>query len=73
MSLQWDLAEYVLQGKSQIVKPPASAALGCGPVVAIPSTAAWRTASEIEYLSQVPECSRYEATNGAFPAPLQPL
>ncbi|KZV87405.1 hypothetical protein EXIGLDRAFT_723769 [Exidia glandulosa HHB12029] len=66
MSLQWDLAEYVLQGKSQIVKPPASAAAGCGKTMAIPSNAAWRTATEIDYLNNVPECSRFEATTGHF-------
>jgi len=66
MSLQWDLAEYVLQGRSQVVKPPASIAQGCPHVGAIPTVPVWRSAKDEKYLASVPECSRYTATKGRY-------
>jgi hypothetical protein len=66
MSLQWDLAEYVLEGHSQIIKPPASIAQGCPHVSAIPTRPEWRSARDENYIASVPECSRQQATKGRY-------
>lgn len=66
MSLQWDLAEPVLRDRWLMLTPPATAGQGCGKVSAIPTQAQWRSASEVEYMDTVPECSRHDGIPGRF-------